>query len=199
MRIMKCALLILLMASALPVWADTVNETTNSGCVSTNPNITSTIDFGPANAPNAVDPQGHATYTTPFFNNGTDTGCGGSFLGLNGGQTTTITFNAPIDYFGLDWGSPDGYNSLELFDGATSIGTYSGNQGGQYVNFFVTSGEITSVVLSSTSCCFETDNHSYHLLAGSPVPEPSTLMELGIGLLVGTASFSRMRKRRRTI
>ncbi len=108
-----------------------------------NPNITSTIDFGPSGCSrNAVDPAGNATYATPFFNAGTDPGCGGGFLGLNGGQSTTITFSSPINYFGLYWGSPDGYNSLDLYHGANldwelyGVSIVGPNGGGNYMNFY---------------------------------------------------------------
>jgi hypothetical protein len=174
--------------------------TQSAGCTSGVSGLTSTIDFGTSPA-NATDPAGHATYTTPFFNQGTNPNCGGSFLSLWTDQSTTVTFDQPLDYFGMVWGSPDPYNSLQVFDGLTLLGTFSGTTGGtnngdpHYVNFFAGSGEqITRLVFSTTSCCFETDNHSYRLVSqvSSPVPEPGEIVPLA--LVAGLALVARFRK-----
>jgi hypothetical protein len=176
----------------IPAFAVTVTGT--YGCTSQVPGITNTITFA---GESAVDPLGYATYTTPYFDQGTNPGCGADWLGLSGGQTTTITFSAPMDYFGLVWGSPDWYNSLELLDGATVLGTYTGSivgGGHTYLNFFADPGEqFTEVVLSSSACCFESQNHSYQL-ASTSTPEPGTL-----GLLIPPilAGFRVRRSRRR--
>src|SRR5258708_6052706 len=151
-------------------------------CTSTVANLTSTITF---NGLSTVDPAGHATYSGAAFDQGSDPGCGGDWLGLNN-QSTTITFNQPIDYFGLAWGSADSGNSLQLFNGAAPVGaTFLGGGGNLYVNFFAGAGEqFTRIVLSYSGCCFETDNHSYRLIAATGVPEPASFMLVGVAVIL---------------
>lgn len=172
-------LIALLACGTVPSFAVTV--TTSDGCTSSVPGITSTLTF---DSSSAVDPAGHAVYSgTVAFNGGTNP-CGSGWLFQNG-STTTITFDQPIDYFGTAWGSKDSYNSIQLFNGDTPVGsTYTGSIGGSpYVNFFADAGEqFTRVVLSSSGCCFETDNHSYRLAAdASEVPEPGSMLTVVAG------------------
>jgi hypothetical protein len=191
MKVASLVMLAALLACPLPIEA--VNVTTNAGCSSTQSGITSTIDFGPSGSPAATDPAGHATYSTPFFNQGTGVDCApASYLGLTTGNTTTITFDQPIDYFGLAWDSKDSNNVIEFFDGATLLASFSGADSpiadtfeANYVNFFAEPGEeFTSIVLSAGGCCFETDNHSYRL-AATVVSQPPTMLMLALGLLSG--------------
>jgi len=113
-------------------------------------------------------------------------------------STVTISFSAPLSYFGLYMGSPDSYNSIAFYDGTDLIGSYTGNQlinpgnGDQsiadYLNFYAAGGKITQVVMSSSSPAFETDNHSY-----DTVPEPGTLGAPLLGLAL--AGLLAMRRR----
>ena len=120
----------------------------------------------------------------------------GAWVGLQNGDFTTFTFSEPMDYVGLNWGTPDPYNLVVLFDGATQIGSYTGSDfvdGAGYANFTPGAGEeITSLTLSSSQCCFETNGFSYVVGSASPVPEPSTLPLLSSGLIV-VAIFLRRR------
>ncbi len=163
-------LVLALAVCTAPAFAITITGT--SGCTSSQAGITGTVTY----AGQAInDSGGDATYATPYFDQGSPTGCNSDFLGLNGGQSTTITFTEGIDYLGFVWGSPDGYNSVELFNGGTLLAAYSGSVvTNEYMNFFADPGvDFTSVVLSSGSCCFETDNLSYTVDASAP--EPATL------------------------
>jgi hypothetical protein len=163
---------------ALPTFAATISFT--AGCTSTQPGLSSTLSFGAAGTPNATDPAGHATYQTPTYNAGTDPGCGGSFLSQNG-SSTTILFDAPIIYFGLVWGTNDTYNTITLFNGANQVAVFAGAGSGTqgYANISAGAGEqFTRIVMNSTSCCFETDNHSYILAATTATPEPSTIIPM---------------------
>jgi hypothetical protein len=186
---LKFAVLALTIAACAttPLFAITITGT--GGCTSSVNNITSTITY---DGQNTNDPAGFTTYTTPFFDQGTNPGCGGDWLAQTGGQTTTVTFSVPVDYVGFVWGTPDGYNTLQLFDGNTLLGSFDGSVvTDTYMNFFADPGEqITSVTFSSGACCYETDNFSYRI-AGTATPEPGTLFLLGSGLLGGLGAIRR--------
>jgi hypothetical protein len=136
----------------------------------------------------------------------------GHFLsvGTSGGQGGPVIVDLaamPARYYGFLWGSPDGYNQVDFYDGKSLLKSLSGSdvfanpnpangfqgafRNGQYFNAFAGSGEsITRVVFSSSGNAFETDNHA--LMA---VPEPATygLMLAGMAALGLTA---RLRSRR---
>ena len=185
-------------AAALPVFGATM--TTTAGCTSAEAGLTSTIDFGPQNAPNTIDPAGHATYNTSDFGSQSP-GCGGAWLNQNG-TTTTILFDAPISYFGLALGSTDTYNSFSVYNGSTLLNTFFAGPGGGsaptvYINIFAGIGEqFTRVELTSSQCCLESDNHSYILATdSSAVPEPSSLV---LGLAAAAAELARRKLMPRT-
>ncbi len=118
-----------------------------------------------------------------------------------------FTLDANYDYFGLFWGSLDTYNSIEFFDGSTSLATFSGGffmpplqaDGGQgdwdsnrYINFMFTDGmTYNSVKLLSNGFAFESDNHAYGNI--SPVPAPAAVWLFGTGL-IGLVGFAKRRK-----
>jgi hypothetical protein len=114
------------------------------------------------------------------------------------GTNMTVDFSTPINYFGFYFGSPDPNNSVQIFNGATSILTLTGAQligmgvpggtgGFAYVNFTAQGSEqFTRIVFSTPNFPFETDNHAFRA-----VPEPATL------LLLGTAGATWLTKRAR--
>jgi|SRR5581483_1080172 len=180
---------------AVPGFAITVIPT--AGCVSQVNGVDSTINF---DGFTAIDPAGHATYSgNVLFDGGTNPGCGADWL-FQDNSTTIITFDAPIDYFGFVWNSPDTFNSVQLFNGATQVGpTYIGAASfvtDTYMNFFADSGEqFTSVVLSSPGCCFETDNNSYRLVTtAASIPEPGTFLPTGLMAAVLLSALFRRRR-----
>ncbi|MHC5725684.1 MAG: Npun_F0296 family exosortase-dependent surface protein, partial [Nostoc sp.] len=172
-----------------------------------------TIDF---NSGTATDPNGFATYSTtngivkgsvgsqyvtPFGDNSNYLTVAPKGVQANGkniaGNTgnETITFAKALDYFGLYWGSVDKGNSIEFFNGSTSLGIFTGSQvsttasgnpsspqDNLFVNFFADSGQtFNKVVLSSSNIALETDNHAYRL---ANVPEPTaTLGLLAFGVM----------------
>jgi hypothetical protein len=102
----------------------------------------------------------------------------------------TINLSAPIAYFGFYYGSPDAYNRIEFYSGATLVQAFHGQDlinpadgawtRGEFVNFAISGGTVSRIVMSSTSAAFETDNHA--LTAASP--EPLSIILTASGLLL---------------
>jgi hypothetical protein len=131
------------------------------------------------------------TITGGLLCSGVDFGCGGlfgtppatgNFLGVDSvdGTTTiaTVTFTNPVSYAGFAWGTPDDVNEVDVYNGSTLLGSFSGHfaTGASaftyYFDINAGPGEaITKLVLSS-NCCFETDNYSYSMTPISSVPGP---------------------------
>src|SRR5262245_43675990 len=102
---------------------------------------------------------------------------------LGAALNVTVTMTEPVSYVGFAWGTPDFFNKLDVYDGSTLLGSFSGdfasafvsNPFTWYVDIQAGAGEvITGLVLSSTidtpsGCCFETDNYS---AIPSSVPAP---------------------------
>lgn len=128
------------------------------------------LGFGSPNQPNGAD-------TTHYLSTGTG--------------SVTLDFGVSLSYLGLLWGSVDDYNQIEFFDGANSVGAFTGinvlglpngNQGpggSVYVNFNDLEGTFTKVVLTSGTNAFEIDN-----VAINSVPDGGATVGLvGLGLI----------------
>jgi len=137
-------------------------------------------------------------YAAPFLsvNNATDFGNSPAFgadqsIYLTTGKgSVELSFSTHQDYLGILWGSVDGYNSLEFFDGLTSVGVLTGSDvsmsanGDQGVNgtYYVNIDStvlFNRVVASSTGYAFEFDNVAFGVRA---VPEPGSIALIGMGL-----------------
>lgn len=183
----------------------------NTGGVSGGLTVSFTGDAG------IVQGSASGLYAAPYLSNNNGTSFGDTSNGLDttkylstGIGTVTLTLPGLSNYFGLLWGSVDSYNSLELFNGNTLVGTVTGDNvtsaadGDQGANgtFYVNINSdiaFNTVELLSTQYAFEVDNVAYNspvtrLGLDNPVPEPSSLslIAAGIGIL---GTFAWLKKR----
>jgi hypothetical protein len=150
-------------------------------------------------------------YAAPFLSGGNGAGFGAAggdqgdganttpYLTVYAASTITLSFTSDQRYFGLLWGSIDGYNSIAFYDGATLVESFTGsdataspngNQGVNgtlYVEFLAETGSVFDrVVMSSSSAAFEFDNIAFapFIPGGDPnaVPTPAALGLFGLGL-----------------
>jgi hypothetical protein len=164
-------------------------------------------------------------FAAPFLslNNGQGFGAGGSNQAAGANATTYLTAGStgatagaqielllPFEarYFGLLWGSIDGYNTLRFFNGATQVGgnitgaNVTANPNGAQNQDGTRYVEITSalgfnrVVFTSSQFAFEFDNVALAREPGgadpSIIPAPAGLALFGLGLL-GLAALRRRR------
>jgi hypothetical protein len=119
-----------------------------------------------------------------------------------GTGSVTLDFGMGLSYLGLLWGSVDNYNTIEFFNGMTSVGSFTGSNvlalpngnqgpnGSVYVNFNDLDGLFTKVVLTSSTNAFEIDNVA---TGRASVPDSgATVAFLGLGL-VALAAVRRKR------
>lgn len=163
-----------------------------NGCVTSISGAT-TIDFNDGTAPSS----GFATYSYPSGTTIVRSTGQANVAAPPLGDTTpyvsigpspnaspvNITFEAPLDQFGLYWGSVDAYNSISFFRNltdTTAFITYGGtaiiptadgsqltDENNPYVDFLAQNSNeyFSKVELSSTTQAFENDNHSYRRAA----------------------------------
>ena len=151
-------------------------------------------------APSYVDPiTGNTKQSTDYISVPLGTGTNLS----NSGSVTVTNLGGLYNYFGLWWGSIDTYNSLEFYNGNTLVAMITGSDvtnpnpanGGQtdartnkYVNIDFGGNTYDSFRMISTNFAFEADN----IAVGTVVPEPGTMVLLGMGML-GLAIYGKRR------
>jgi hypothetical protein len=105
---------------------------------------------------------------------------------------STLNFSKGVSYFGFLWGSPDSYNQVSFWNGATELASFDGSaikaapNGDQtYARFFnvytVGNEVITKVIFKSNGMAFETDNHAF--ISSVPEPENYAMLLAGLGLI----------------
>lgn len=184
---------------------------------------TCTVDFNGGNANNSCNAIYTGTGSGNFVS-GTQSGQYAAPVGDtstylsvgpgSGNQAVTISLLSPVNYFGFYSGSLDTYNLVQFFLNGQLVDSFTGadinavafptspTDGNQdqaaYINYFPTLGDaqafFDTVIYSSTSNAFETDNHSFGVAAipDNPLPEPGSVMLMG---LAGAAMlFGRRRK-----
>lgn len=116
-------------------------------------------------------------------------------------EPVTISFGTAVSAFGFNWGAADQPWTLELFDGSNNLlGTLNiAAQTDPYASFIgaaSSSADIASVKLTALSSYgydyFLLDNFQF-VSGGSQVPEPGTLLLLGLAA-AGFGAASRRKK-----
>ena len=171
---------------SVPISAHAITLSTSPGLTSTQGTTINDFDTAPSSI---------ATYEGGIIRNSTQSAGGyapagdttnflvtGAFYDTTGQRTNTgpvtIDFNTPGNYFGLYLGLINDSNVVEIFNGETSLGQFTGAQlgndgGSTFVNFNASPDEVfTRVVLSQLDpgAGFETDNHAFRTASSAAVP-----------------------------
>lgn len=153
-------------------------------------------------------------YAPPFLSGGNGAGFGSpdqpdgadaTMYISTGTGSVQFDFSGDQRYFGVLWGSIDGYNTIAFYEGGSLVKSFTGSDvlsgangdqgvnGTLYVNFNATDSSVFDrVVFTSTSNAFEFDDVAYGERVPTQTPEPITLSLFGAGL--AGLGFARRRK-----
>lgn len=117
-------------------------------------------------------------------------------VGPSTSAIATISLGFDSNYFGYYGGSPDSYNSIELWHLGSLVGSFSGDalaaviphpangdqSVGAYINITASSvsEDFDTIKMFSSTNAFETDNHAVTHL---PEPESYAMFMAGLGLM----------------
>ena len=117
-----------------------------------------TITFGTASGLSSGVYHGTTTATAaaPYTPSGPQTT---NYLAAEVNNNVTISYAQNQQYFGLNWGSVDSYNTLNFYEGSTLVASYSGSQittaqgsqganGSYFVNFDFSNGATYNKVVA---------------------------------------------------
>jgi VCBS repeat-containing protein len=121
-----------------------------------------------------------------------------NYLSIGAGGTETITFAALENAFGLYWGSVDAYNTIDFYNGATLVASFSGNDvsplfangnlgsfsSNGYVEFLGLASFDKVVLGTGATNAFEIDNISagtVHAELAAPIAGTLTVSDADIG------------------
>ena len=129
-------------------------------------------------------------------------------VGPADGSPVMITLGTSANYFGFYAGSLDSFNLVQFFLNGVMVDSFTGTQinavafpgdpttgnqaAAQYIDYF-TSTLYNSIVYSSSSNAFETDSHAFGIASPRPLPEPSSVALLGLGVLALVARRRRVK------
>ncbi len=116
----------------------------------------------------------------------------------HGFQSLTVDFATDVNAFGFNWGMAEAWATwtLSAYDATDSIIDSRGLPNGSFSGEFygLATAGISYAVIQQTSGDYDwigIDNFTY-VSSGAPVPEPSTILLMGVGLL-GLVGYSRKR------
>lgn len=129
-------------------------------------------------------------YRSPF--EGT-ANMGADYFNVLGGNIATFTANAVKDTLTFLWGSPDGYNKVELFLGAVSQGSFSLADIPPSTTPGLNANLVKIYNVSYDSAVFTSGQNSFELSNISSVPLPAGAVLL-VGALGGLGALRRRKK-----
>ena len=96
----------------------------------------------------------------------------GNFIGTGPDQTIiTVTLTNPVSYVGFAWGTPDFFNELDVYDGSTLLGSFTGLDAlgnPDYFDIHAGPGEAITQLVIAPQHANELANHSCNFSGSKP-------------------------------